>query len=84
MDQYKHPHETRHSIDEVLAWFADTGFEFTASIPTIGDTEFSADRPLFEPQPAGKRRDRLSSELEMLLSGGVDGGLFVMIGRKRG
>ena len=55
----------------------------TASIPTIGDTEFSERTPLFDLQSAGRWRDRLSSEMEMLLTGGKDGGLFVMIGRKR-
>ena len=58
-------------------------FDFTASIPTIGDTEFSEQMPLFEVRSVGKRRDRLASEIEMLLTGGKDGGLFVMIGRKR-
>src|SRR5262249_22641069 len=83
MDQYQHPHETRHSMDEVLGWFDAQGFDFTASIPTIGDVEFDDETSLFEPASPGRRRDRLSSELEMLLSGGTDGGLYVMIGRKR-
>src|ERR1700674_1918841 len=83
MDQYKHPHETRHSIDEILAWFDAAGFDYTTCIPTIGDQEFSEDVQLFEPRPAGRDVDRLSTELEMLLTGGADGGLCVMIGRKR-
>jgi SAM-dependent methyltransferase len=83
MDQYKHPHETRHSMDEVLAWFDAAGFEFTACIPTIGDAEFSEDARLFERRSPGRYFDRLSTELEMLLTGGADGGLYVMIGRKR-
>jgi SAM-dependent methyltransferase len=83
MDQYKHPHETKHSIDEVLAWLDAAGFDFTACIPTIGDTEFSEEVQLFEPRPPGRYVDRLSTELEMLLTGGADGGLYVMIGRKR-
>jgi len=83
MDQYQHPHETRHSMDEVLHWFEAEGFDFTASIPTIGDVEFDYQTSLFEPTSPGRRRDRWSSEMEMLLSGGTDGGLFVMIGRKR-
>jgi SAM-dependent methyltransferase len=83
MDQYKHPHETRHSMDEVLAWFDAAGFEFTACIPTIGDAEFSEDARLFERRSPGRYVDRLSTELEMLLTGGADGGLYVMIGRKR-
>lgn len=83
MDQYRHPHETKHSIDEVLRWFDQAGFDFTSCIPTIGDTEFTEDMKLFEPHPKGAYLDRLSTELEMLLSGGVDGGLYIMIGRKR-
>jgi hypothetical protein len=38
---------------------------------------------LFEPQSPQRYLDRLSTELEMLLTGGADGGLYVMIGRKR-
>jgi SAM-dependent methyltransferase len=83
MDQYRHPHETKHSIDEVLDWFDAAGFDFMSSVPTIGDQEFDADMRLFEPHPTGRYLDRLSTELEMLLSGGTDGGLYVMIGRKR-
>jgi SAM-dependent methyltransferase len=80
---YRHPYETRHSIDETLAWFDAAGFDFTSCIPTIGDQEFAEDTPLFERRPAGRYLDRLSTELEMLLTGGADGGLYVMIGRKR-
>jgi SAM-dependent methyltransferase len=83
MDQYRHPHETRHSIDEVLDWFDAADFAFTACIPTIGDTEFSDEARLFEPQSPRRYLDRVSTELEMLMTGGADGGLYVMIGRKR-
>lgn len=78
-----YPLETRHSMDEVMEWFKAEGFDFTASIPTIGDVEFSDRMPLFEVQPVGSRLDRLSSEIELLLTGGGDGGHFIMIGRKR-
>jgi SAM-dependent methyltransferase len=83
MDQYKHPHETKHSIDELLQWFDEAGFDFTSCLPTIGDTEFSDDMRLFELSSPGSYLDRLSSEIELLLSGGADGGLYIMIARKR-
>jgi hypothetical protein len=38
---------------------------------------------LFEPRPKGSRLERLSTEIEMLLCGSTDGGLYIMIGRKR-
>lgn len=83
MDQYKHPHETKHSIDELLQWFDSEGFDFASCVPTIGDTEFSEDMKLFEPSSPGTYLDRLSTELELLASGGPDGGLYIMIARKR-
>ena len=83
MDQYKHPHETKHSIGEVLGWFDAAGFDFMSSVPTIGDVEFSEETRLFEPHSPRRLLDRLSTEIEMLLSGGTDGGLYIMIGRKR-
>jgi SAM-dependent methyltransferase len=83
MDQYRHPHETRHSIDEVLRWFDSSGWDFMSCVPTIGDVEFSDEIRLFEPHACGRFLDRLSTEIEMLLTGGADGGLYVMIGRKR-
>lgn len=82
-DQYEHPHESRHSIDEVLRWFETSGVDFISCIPTIGDTEFSAQFHLFEPHPQGSYLDRLSTQWDMFLSGGGDGALFIMIGRKR-
>jgi SAM-dependent methyltransferase len=82
-DQYEHPHESRHSIDEVLRWFEKTEVDFISCIPTIGDTDFTNDFRLFESHPVGSYLDRLSTQWDMLLSGGADGALFVMIGQKR-
>jgi SAM-dependent methyltransferase len=81
-DQYRHPHESKHSVDEVLRWFERGGIEFISSIPTLGDVELEEEEPIFEAHPTGSRLDRLSTEVEMLLSGGQDGGLFIMVGRK--
>ncbi len=83
MDQYRHPHETRHKMDELLELLDAEGFDFTASVPIIGDVEFSEQVALFETASPGSRMDRLSTEVEMLLSGGKDGGLFIMAGRRR-
>ena len=46
-DQYMHPHESRHSMDEVLRWFRSNQIEFVSSIPSIGDVEFKDDEQLF-------------------------------------
>jgi len=81
-DQYEHPHETKHGIHEVLEWFDQSGVSFVSSIPKI-DGFFSANEDLFKPQPRGRRIDQLISELEMLATGGAEGGLFIMIGQRQ-
>lgn len=82
-DQYKHPHESKHTYDEVIRWFEDDGFEFLSSIPKI-DGPFASDEQLFEKHTKGTKFDRLLVQFEMLATGGKDGALFVMIGRKLG
>lgn len=82
-DQYQHPHESKHSITEVLGWFEKDRIEFLSSVPSIGNEKFTPDFRLFERHPAGQRLERIGTEAEMLLSGGQDGGLYIMIGRKR-
>jgi SAM-dependent methyltransferase len=81
-DQYAHPHESKHSIDEVLGWFDESGVEFLRSIPSHDGQTFTRDTPLFEPVPRGLASIRIATQLNMLISGGQDGGLFIMVGRK--
>jgi len=83
MDQYKHPCESKHSYSEVLDWFESNGFDFLFSIPKIGPAAFGDNEKLFQPHGKGTRATRLLTELDMLARGGVDGALFIMIGRKR-
>ncbi len=82
MDQYKHPRESSHSYDEAIEWFESNGFQFLFSIPKIGSGEFSENERLFVPQGKGTPFGRFATQLQMLMSGGVDGALFIMIGRK--
>jgi SAM-dependent methyltransferase len=82
-DQYQHPHETRHSMDEVLRWFQRYGIDFVNGIPHLDASDFSSAEQLFAPRSPGTQSSRLMTQLGMLASGGKDGGLFIMIGRKR-
>jgi SAM-dependent methyltransferase len=81
-DQDMPPQGSSHSMDEVLRWFEHNRIAFVSSIPSIGDVDFNGDQPIFRRQSAGRRLDRWSSEVEMLLAGGAAGGLFIMIGQK--
>ncbi len=82
-DQYKHPHESKHTFGEVLEWFEQCGIEFITSIPTCTGSPLPRTERLFdqlEPQPT--LMARFLTQAGMLLKGGAEGGLFIMIGRK--
>jgi SAM-dependent methyltransferase len=85
MDQYRNPHESLHTMDEVLGWFDQDGVEFRRSLPgTVLGSGFSPDyrRSLFEAEWRGSRVDRWLSQAQQMLAD-TEGGLFIMIGRKR-
>ncbi len=84
MDQYKNPHESKHTIGEVLCWFDSSGFEFLSSIPKATPFDpFAPEEKLFETHPRGSKLDHFLVQLGMLLRGGREGGFFLMIGRKK-
>jgi hypothetical protein len=68
----------------VLAWFDQFAVEFINSIPkAVVRKSSSSDEKLFEPNRQGTRVDRFWVQVRMLLEGSREGGLFVMIGRKK-
>jgi len=85
MDQYCNPHESLHTMDEVLDWFDGNGIHFVRALPsTVFGSRFSLEyrRSLFDDESRGSYVDRLLSQLEQVLSD-TEGGLFIMIGRKK-
>ena len=83
LDQYRHPHETKHSMDEVLRWFGKYGVDFVNGLPHVDGSDFGIHERLFESHSASTATTRFAAQIAMLMSGGKDGGLFIMIGRKR-
>ncbi len=84
-DQYKHPHESKHTIGETIGWLDEIGFDFVTSLPyTKPFRGFSSSVRLFEPATPGNAAERLAVELGMLFNGSREGGFFIVIGRKRG
>lgn len=84
MDQYQNPHESLHTMDEVLDWFDNNGVEFIRGVPSTlftGAIETDYRRSLFDPEPRGSRLDRLFSQWRQMLND-TEGGLFIMIGRR--
>jgi carbamoyltransferase len=83
-DQYCHPHETAHTIDEVLGWLEEDGFDFVNSIPKPrGGVELGTDEQMFAPHDRGTAVSRFLSQVSSIGSGYREGGFFVVIGRRR-
>ena len=82
-DQYQHPQESLHTLDEVLKWFDQNNIEFISSIPSC-DYETEEGINLFTKQSRGNLISRLLKQITMIFTAlGSDGGLFILIGKKR-
>ena len=83
-DQYCHPHETCHTLGEVLGWMEEDGLEFVNSIPKpeVGPG-LTPDEPMFAPRDPGTALGRIISQLADMGSGYREGGFFIVIGRRR-
>jgi len=82
-DQYIHPVESLHTIDEVLEWFNNNDIEFVNSVPScdFNDNNF---QDLFKKQSLGNLYSRIMNQISMIFTGlGSDGGLFILIGQKK-
>ena len=81
-DQYEHPVESLHTLDEVLNWFEKNNIQFINSIPTCSP-ETSYNQELFNRASKGTIVTRVLSQIFMLFNNlGADGGLFIVIGKK--
>jgi carbamoyltransferase len=82
-DQYCHPHETCHSLDEVMGWMHEAGLEFVNSIPKPTPRPSLVEgEKLFAPKGAGNRVSRVLSQLQNIGSGYREGGFLVAIARR--
>jgi ubiquinone/menaquinone biosynthesis C-methylase UbiE len=85
MDQYKNPHESKHTISEVMQWFTANNFSFVSSIPKpVLGREFTANEKLFTAEKAGNALERFLVELLMIFTNTKEGGFFLVIGKKNG
>ena len=83
-DQYQHPHESKHTMGEVLRWFRETGVEFVNSVPKINVWEpFLHTERLFEEAKQAGRFTRGLSQAKLVFTGNQEGGFYIMIGRRQ-
>ena len=82
-DQYRHPHESKHTIGEVLEWFDKLGLDFVRGIPSVSAGTHSLGKGnLFEPTKKGTALDHFLVQSREIVTGSREGGFFIMIGRK--
>jgi len=78
-DQYEHPVESLHTYGECIKWFKKNGIEYINSIPNL-----NSNYDLFEKSEVPKIYERFLLQLAMpFTSYGGEGGLFIMIGKKK-
>jgi SAM-dependent methyltransferase len=84
-DQYEHPHESVHDVDEVLGWFRANGLEYVSSLPKI-ELFGATPRRIFRARRVARwRSGRVAHRLVQLawiLTQNAGGGYFVLVGRK--
>jgi carbamoyltransferase len=87
-DQYCHPHETSHTLDELLGWIDEDGFTFVNSIPKPRPgPALEARERLFEARgdnPRGSSLSRMASQIAAVGNGYQEGGFFIVICQKAG
>jgi carbamoyltransferase len=81
-DQYLHPHESKHTMGEVLEWFREAGLEFVRGVPSADGTKNQGGSGLFSPSRPGSAWDRFAVQAQQIVAGSREGGFFIMIGRR--
>jgi 2-polyprenyl-3-methyl-5-hydroxy-6-metoxy-1,4-benzoquinol methylase len=83
MDQYKNPHESKHTFGEVLHWLDSTHFTYVHSLPkTVPFDRVSEGEQLFKPDRIGNRFERFLVNLGMVFTGHREGGFFIIIAKR--
>jgi len=85
-DQYVHPHELSHTVDELLGWYEKNGIEYINSLPPIElfRKEQDAKRVFKKSGVNGWRNGRFAhflKQLRWIVSLRKTGGYFMIVGR---
>ena len=85
-DQYLHPHETTHTIGEVLDWFEKNGIEYYESIPTatpFGESNVEVAGVWNKDEYAPSLFDRMYVQAKWIWTTHHEGGYWITFGRKK-
>ena len=81
-DQYFHPHESKHTIGEVLEWFDQAGLEFVCGVPAVSWGAECNGAGLFSPSRYGSGWGHFAVQAKQIVTGSREGGFFIMIARR--
>jgi carbamoyltransferase len=81
-DQYYNPHETWHTIDEVMGWFDENGIEYLGCRPPILGVDSPAREDLSVKTSPGTELGRIATQIAWLGTIAREGALFVVAGRR--
>jgi hypothetical protein len=82
-DQYRHPEEHRHTLSEVQRWLEEGDVEFVRSYPSTVVSESLEERDLFGPAEDNWGFENVLQQLGWSFTLSREGGLFVVVGRRR-
>ncbi len=84
-DQYAHPHESKHTVGEVLRWFSACGLQFIRGVPPLTcDAVPVQEEGLFVPTRPGGRLSHFVAQARQVFTGSREGGFFIMVAKKPG
>lgn len=82
-DQYYNPHETWHSIGEVMGWFKENNLDYINTSPAILGTDAEETDGLFDQTSPGTGYQRALTQMAWLGTIAREGALFDVIGKKK-
>lgn len=82
-DQYYNPHESRHTIGEVLHWIDAQGFEFVSSMPSATGSGYEGSKNIFTKHARGNALTRLVVQLGLIAKTDNEGGFFIVIAQRK-
>ncbi|MDX1373463.1 MAG: hypothetical protein R3321_13400, partial [Nitrososphaeraceae archaeon] len=81
-DQYLHPHETTHTIGEVLSWFKKNNIEYLQTIPSINGNYNLEIGGVFLKERNPIYLERLYHQLTWIYKTDREGGYWITFGKK--
>jgi len=82
-DQYYNPHETWHSIDEVMDWFRENRVDYLNCDPPIVGAANGGSASMFASTDPKSKMHRVFTQWSWLTSISSEGALFVLVGQRQ-